>query len=41
MTAELADTFRTKREGVRFVLDAVEAAFAGRGCWCSRRRASS
>jgi (4-(4-[2-(gamma-L-glutamylamino)ethyl]phenoxymethyl)furan-2-yl)methanamine synthase len=25
MTAELADSFRTKREGVRFVLDAVEA----------------
>jgi probable H4MPT-linked C1 transfer pathway protein len=26
MTAELADTFRTRREGVRFVLDAAEAA---------------
>ena len=25
MTAELSDVFRTKREGVRFVLDAVEA----------------
>ena len=30
MTAELADTFRTKREGVGFVLDAVEAAVPGR-----------
>ena len=29
MTAELADEFRTKREGVGFVLDAVEAAVAG------------
>ena len=28
-TAELSDAFRTKREGVRFVLDAAEAAFAG------------
>jgi probable H4MPT-linked C1 transfer pathway protein len=28
-TAELADAFRTKREGVEFVLDAVEAAFDG------------
>ena len=27
MTAELADAFRTKREGVAFVLDAAEAAF--------------
>ena len=27
MTAELSDAFRTKREGVAFVLDAVEAAF--------------
>jgi probable H4MPT-linked C1 transfer pathway protein len=27
MTAELSQMFRTKREGVRFVLDAVEAAF--------------
>ena len=30
MTAELSDEFRTKREGVGFVLDAVEAAFPGR-----------
>jgi len=29
MTAELSDEFRTKREGVGFVLDAVEAAVAG------------
>jgi (4-(4-[2-(gamma-L-glutamylamino)ethyl]phenoxymethyl)furan-2-yl)methanamine synthase len=29
MTAELADTFRSKREGVGFVLDAVEAALGG------------
>jgi probable H4MPT-linked C1 transfer pathway protein len=28
MTAELSDEFRTKREGVAFVLDAVEAAVA-------------
>jgi probable H4MPT-linked C1 transfer pathway protein len=27
MTAELSDAFRTKREGVAFVLDAVEAVF--------------
>ena len=27
MTAELSDAFRTKREGVAFVLDAAEAAF--------------
>src|SRR5437899_8368833 len=27
MTAELSQVFRTKREGVRFVLDAVTAAF--------------
>jgi len=27
MTAELADVFRTKREGVRFILDSVAAAF--------------
>jgi len=27
MTAELSQMFRTKREGVRFVLDAVESAF--------------
>ncbi|MCS7311558.1 MAG: H4MPT-linked C1 transfer pathway protein [Acidobacteria bacterium] len=27
MTAELSDVFRTKREGVRFVLDSVGAAF--------------
>ncbi|MDX6687414.1 MAG: (((gamma-L-glutamylamino)ethyl phenoxymethyl)furan-2-yl)methanamine synthase [Baekduia sp.] len=30
MTAELSDAFRTKREGVGFVLDAVEAAVRGR-----------
>ena len=29
-TAELSDAFRTKREGVGFVLDAVDAALAGR-----------
>ena len=29
MTAELSQLFRTKREGVRFVLDSVEAAFPG------------
>ncbi len=29
-TAELSDAFRTKREGVRFVLDAAEAALSGR-----------
>jgi len=29
MTAELSDEFRTKREGVGFVLDAVEAAIGG------------
>jgi (4-(4-[2-(gamma-L-glutamylamino)ethyl]phenoxymethyl)furan-2-yl)methanamine synthase len=29
MTAELSDEFRTKREGVGFVLDAVEAAVSG------------
>lgn len=29
MTAELSQMFRTKREGVHFVLDAVEAAFPG------------
>src|SRR5262245_40766459 len=28
MTAELSQMFRTKREGVAFVLDAVQAAFA-------------
>src|ERR687898_957772 len=28
-TAELSDAFRTKREGVGFLLDAAEAAFAG------------
>jgi probable H4MPT-linked C1 transfer pathway protein len=33
MTAELADCFRTKREGVGFVLDAVERAFPGREAW--------
>src|SRR6185295_6035710 len=30
MTAELSQMFRTKREGVSFVLDAVEAAFPSR-----------
>jgi probable H4MPT-linked C1 transfer pathway protein len=30
MTAELSDAFRTKREGVAFVLDAAEAAFGDR-----------
>ncbi|MEA2324090.1 MAG: (((gamma-L-glutamylamino)ethyl phenoxymethyl)furan-2-yl)methanamine synthase [Solirubrobacteraceae bacterium] len=30
MTAELSDEFRTKREGVGFVLDAVQAAVGGR-----------
>src|SRR4051794_3794573 len=30
MTAELSDAFRTKREGVRFVLDAAEAALGDR-----------
>src|SRR3954468_18959105 len=30
MTAELADAFRTKREGVRFVLDAAEDALGDR-----------
>lgn len=29
MTAELSQLFRTKREGVRFVLNSVEAAFPG------------
>jgi probable H4MPT-linked C1 transfer pathway protein len=29
MTAELSDAFRTKREGVHFVLDAVEQALSG------------
>ena len=29
MTAELSDAFRTKREGVDFVLDTAEAALAG------------
>lgn len=31
MTAELADCFETKAEGVRQILDAVEAASSGRG----------
>jgi probable H4MPT-linked C1 transfer pathway protein len=31
MTAELADCFATKREGVRFVLDAFQAAFPDAG----------
>src|SRR5436189_5913394 len=30
MTAELSDAFRTKREGVAFVLEAAEDALAGR-----------
>ena len=30
MTAELSDAFRTKREGVAFVLDAAEAALGDR-----------
>src|ERR687895_1207195 len=30
MTAELSDAFRTKREGVAFVLDAAEDAFGAR-----------
>jgi (4-(4-[2-(gamma-L-glutamylamino)ethyl]phenoxymethyl)furan-2-yl)methanamine synthase len=30
MTAELSDAFRTKREGVAFVLDAADAAFGDR-----------
>jgi (4-(4-[2-(gamma-L-glutamylamino)ethyl]phenoxymethyl)furan-2-yl)methanamine synthase len=30
MTAELSDAFRTKREGVAFVLDAAQAAFGDR-----------
>ena len=30
MTAELSDAFASKREGVQFVLDATEAALAGR-----------
>ena len=29
MTAELSQMFRTKRDGVAFVLDAMETAFAG------------
>lgn len=29
MTAELADCFKTKQQGVEFVIDAVETAFAG------------
>ena len=41
MTAELSDEFRTKREGVGFVLDAVEAAVARAGAGASRPRASS
>jgi probable H4MPT-linked C1 transfer pathway protein len=31
MTAELSQAFRTKREGVGFILDAVESAFSGCG----------
>ena len=33
MTAELADCFATKREGVAFVLDALRAAFPGVEQW--------
>jgi probable H4MPT-linked C1 transfer pathway protein len=33
MTAELSDAFRTKREGVAFVLDAAEEAFGDRPLW--------
>ena len=33
MTAELADCFATKREGVRFVLDAFRSAFPGVEPW--------
>lgn len=33
MTAELSQAFRTKREGVAFVLDAVEAAFPADEVW--------
>ncbi len=33
MTAELADCFATKREGVAFVLDALERAFPGVELW--------
>ena len=36
MTAELSQMFRTKREGVAFVLDAVEAAFPVRPRSCVR-----
>ena len=40
MTAELADAFATKREGVAFVLDAAAAAFGDASCWPSPARAS-
>src|SRR5207247_10445982 len=33
MTAELADCFTTKREGVAFVLDAFQTAFPGIHPW--------
>lgn len=33
MTAELADCFATKREGVAFVVDAFETAFPGTALW--------
>ena len=33
MTAELADCFATKRDGVAFVLDALERAFPGAELW--------
>ena len=35
-TAELSDAFRTKREGVEFVLDAAETALDGPSCSPSR-----
>jgi len=40
MTAELSDVFRTKREGVTFILDAM-GAVAGVGSPCSRPTGSS
>src|SRR5262245_40373318 len=33
MTAELADCFATKREGVAFVVQACRTAFPGTPCW--------
>ena len=41
MTAELSDAFRTKREGVEFVLDAAEAALGDRPLSVLTRPASS